>query len=251
LETIIYTKKEAIAHIKLNRPEVLNAINELMLSEIKTALIDAENDPEIKVVLVSGSGKAFSAGIDLKTTKADSFKQGGSFMKLGAEVSDLMTKHSKITIAQVHGFCFTGALEFMMFFDMAFCTKETQFGDTHAKWGIIPAWGMSQRLSRRVGLIKAKELTFRAMRIRGAEAERLGLVNRAFENDTLENEVSGIIEEILANSFEAIAAVKQLYDQGYETTLKEGLEIERRADFKLEDTDDLISNYSKKKFKSK
>lgn len=251
MQTIIYSKKAAIAHIKLNRPEVLNALNEPMLAEIKMALIDAESDSAIKVVLVSGEGKAFSAGVDLKTTSADGFKQGGSFMTLGQEVSNLFTKHSKVTIAQVHGYCFTGALEMMMFFDMAFCTEDTQFGDTHAKWAIIPAWGMSQRLSRRVGLAKAKELTFRAMRIKGLEAERIGLVNRAFKKEDLVTEVQNIIEEITSNSFEAIAAIKKLYDQGYETTLKEGLNIELNADFKLENTDDMISDYSKKKFRSK
>jgi len=249
MENIIYNKKGAVAHIKLNRPKVLNAFNEAMLLELKTALKDAENDKAIKIVLVSGEGRAFSAGVDLKSTDASGFQKGGKFMETGMEVGNLFTQLTKVTIAQVHGYCFTGALEMMLFFDMAFCTEDTQFGDTHAKWAVMPRWGMSQRLARRVGLAKAKELTFRAMRIKGAEAERIGLVNRAFKKEELEIELQKIIDEILANSFEAITAIKQLYNQGYETTLKEGLEIEYNADTNLKSTDEMLADYSKKKFK--
>lgn len=248
MESIIYNKKDAIAHIKLNRPEVLNAFNEAVLLELKTALEDAENDAAIKVVLVSGEGRAFSAGVDLKSTDASGFQKGGSFMEVGMEVGNLFTHLTKVTIAQVHGYCFTGALEMMLFFDMAFCTEDTQFGDTHTKWAVMPRWGMSQRLARRVGLIKAKELTFRAMRIKGIEAERIGLVNRAFKSEDLKNEVQKIIDEILANSFEAIAAIKKLYNQGYETTLKEGLLIEYNADTNLQDTSESLSEFENKKF---
>ncbi len=248
MNNIIYNKSDAVAHIKLNRPEVLNAFNEPMLKELKTVLEDAEQDDTIKVVLVSGEGRAFSAGVDLKSTDASGFQKGGSFMELGMEVGNLFTQLTKVTIAQVHGYCFTGALEMMLFFDMAFCTEDTQFGDTHAKWAVMPRWGMSQRLARRVGLNKAKELTFRAMRIKGIEAERIGLVNRAFKNEELESEVQQIIEEILANSFEAIAAIKQLYNKGYETTLKEGLQIEYHADSNLQSTDQNLSDFQRKKF---
>jgi len=249
MKNIIYNKTDAVAHIKLNRPKVLNAFNEAMLLELKTALQDAESDAAVKVVLVSGEGRAFSAGVDLKSTDASGFQKGGSFMEIGMEVGNLFTQLTKVTIAQVHGYCFTGALEMMLFFDMAFCTEDTQFGDTHTKWAVMPRWGMSQRLARRVGLAKAKELTFRAMRIKGIEAERIGLVNRAFKSEKLESEVQKIISEILENSFEAIAAIKQLYNQGYETTLKEGLLIEYNADTNLQDTSGILSEYESKKFK--
>jgi len=248
MNNIIYNKSNSVAHIKLNRPKVLNAFNEAMLQELKTALQDAENDAAVKVVLVAGEGRAFSAGVDLKATDASGFQKGGSFMEVGMEVGNLFTQLSKVTIAQVHGYCFTGALEMMLFFDMAFCTEDTQFGDTHTKWAVMPRWGMSQRLARRVGLSKAKELTFRAMRIKGIEAERIGLVNRAFKSEVLEAEVQKIIDDILGNSFEAIAAIKKLYNQGYETTLKEGLLIEYNADTNLQSTSENLSDFQNKKF---
>ncbi|MEM6634083.1 MAG: enoyl-CoA hydratase/isomerase family protein, partial [Bacteroidota bacterium] len=201
-----------------------------------------------KVMILSGMGRAFSAGVDLKSTTADGFQQGGSFMELGLAVGNLLANMSKVSIAQVHGYCFTGALELMLFLDLAFCGEDTQFGDTHAKWAVMPRWGMTQRLARRVGLVKAKELTFRAMRIKGKEAERIGLVNRAFPEATLEEEVNQIAAEIVGNSFEAIQAIKELYNRGYETTLKEGLRIEYEADSKLSDTSAQLSQFQEKKF---
>ncbi len=249
MENIIYEKADGVARITLNRPNVLNAINEHMLLELRDALRDAEDDPHVKVLVVKGSGRAFSAGVDLKSTTPEGFQKGGEFMEVGMEVGNLFTHMSKVTIAQVHGYCFTGALEMMLFFDMSFCTEDTQFGDTHAKWAVMPRWGMSQRLARRVGINKAKELTFRAMRIKGLEAERLGLVNRAFKEDELEENVNGIVEEILGNSFEAIKRIKALYNGGWETTLKEGLLLEYNADSRLGDTGENLSNFQDKKFK--
>lgn len=245
MENIIYKKEEAVARIMFNRPKSLNAFNEPMMRELKEALLDAEADKNIKVIVVSGVGRAFSAGVDIKATSADGFDKNSHLMRLGEEISDLFYTISKVTIAKVHGYCFTGALELMMFFDMAFCTENTQFGDTHAKWSIMPRWGMTQRLSRRVGLIKAKELTFRAMRVGGEEAERIGLVNRAFKAEELDSEVNKIVQEILGNSFEAIAAIKKLYNDGYSTTLKEGLALELEADTALGSTDDRLSGFKK------
>ena len=158
MKNIIYEKQGSVARIRFNRPDSLNAFNHPMMLSLKELLLEIKDDEEIKVVIVSGEGRAFSAGVDLKATDAGGFQKGAEFMVLGREISDILTNYPKVTIAQVHGYCFTGALEFMMFFDMAFCSESTQFGDTHAKWAIMPRWGMSQRLARRVGLQKAKEL---------------------------------------------------------------------------------------------
>jgi len=177
-----------VAKLKLNRPDALNAINEMMMQELESEVARIAKDETIKIVILSGEGRAFSAGVDLKTTSADGFQADGPFMTLGGKVSQMILDMPQVTIAQVHGYCFTGALELAMFFDLCYCTTNTQFGDTHAKWSVMPRWGMSQRLARRVGLLKAKELTFRAMRVRGVEAERIGLVNRAFEPEELEND---------------------------------------------------------------
>ena len=245
MENIIYRKEEHIARITLNRPDVLNALNPAMALELKEALEDVQASDIIKVVIVNGAGRAFSAGVDIKATSAEGFQKGEAFMEVGQQIGQMLMNMPQVTIAQVHGFCFTGSLEIMMFFDLAYCAKTTQFGDTHAKWAIMPRWGMSQRLARRVGLEKAKELTFRAMRISGAEAERINLVNGAFDEADLSAEVNKIAQDILGNSFEAIAAIKQLYNQGFQTTLKEGLQIELSAESKLNDTAEKLKGFKK------
>lgn len=244
MEQIIFSQEGEIARITLNRPDSLNALTEQMFEELKTTLLSIGE--ETKVIIVSGAGRAFSAGVDLKSTGSEGFQKEGNFMKIGREVGNLLANMNQVTIAQVHGYCFTGALELVLFFDMVFCSESTQFGDTHAKFCIVPQWGMSQRLSRRVGLIKAKELTFRALRVRGTEAERIGLVNRAFKEEDLDSEVNSIVSEILENSFEAIGVIKKLYNEGYETTLKEGIAIEEAANTKLETADEYLSKFNKK-----
>ncbi len=246
MEYIIYQAKEGIARTTLNRPDNLNALNQPMMLELKEVLLSIKADDSIKVVIVDGAGRAFSAGVDIKATTSDGFQKGGSFMDVGKEVGDLILDLPKVTIAKVHGYCFTGALEMMLFFDMAFCTEETQFGDTHAKWSVMPRWGMSQRLARRVGLAKAKELTFRAMRVKGLEAERIGLVNRAFKAEEFDSEIDHIVADIQENSFAAIKAIKRLYNEGYNTTLREGLLLELAADTYLPDTDVQLAKFQKK-----
>lgn len=250
MEHIIYKKEGAVARIQFNRPDKLNAFNEPMMSEFKQSLDTASLDDEVRVIIVSGAGRAFSAGVDLKSTTPEQFQAGGSFMEAGQDLITFLKTIPKVTIAQVHGYCFTGALELMMFFDLCFCTEETQFGDTHAKWAVMPRWGMSQNLARRVGLIKAKELSFRAMRVKGVEAERIGLVNRAFKEEELADEVNRIVEDIVGNSFEAIAAIKKLYNTGYDTTLKEGMSIEYNTDSRLSSTQDQLDQFEKKKFQN-
>lgn len=238
-------KEAPVATIVFNRPDVLNAINEGMIQGFYNALKDLSEDTSIKVIIVKGEGRAFSAGIDLKSATAEMFQSQdeGSFMELGLTIRDLIREMPKVVIGQVHGYCFTGALELAMFFDLLFCDEETQFGDTHAKWSIIPRWGMSQNLARRVGILKAKELTFRAMRVKGTEAARIGLVNTAFAPEQLNDEVQAIAQEIASNSFEAIVKIKRLYDDGWHTTLAEGLLIEYGTDTTLTATDDQINSF--------
>ncbi len=247
--TLIKEVRGKVAYLKLNRPDSLNAINPVMLKALMDAISEIRADSSIRVVIVSGEGRAFSAGVDLKTTQPSDFQSGAAFMEMGKELPRLIASMPQVMIARVHGFCFTGALEFMLCFDLMYCDDETQFGDTHTKWAVIPQWGMTQRLARQVGLVRAKELTFRAMRIRGPEAERLGLVNRSFPADELVEELDAIADEICANSAEAIARIKKLYDQGYATTLEAGLEIESKADTDMADTSSELAQFSKKKFK--
>jgi len=231
MENIIYQKENGIARITLNRPKSFNAFTEELFAEAKEALLDAEADDSIKVIIFNGAGKAWSAGMDLTVIELDGFTSDGTTLTAGYAMSDLISNSKKVTIAQVHGYCFTAGLELMLFFDLAYCTENTKFGDTHAKFGLIPRWGLSARLSRRIGVIKAKEMSYRAMRVKGDEAERVGLVNRAYKDEEeLASEVDRIANEICGNSFKAIQVTKELYDQRHRMNLDEGIAYELAKD---------------------
>ena len=246
-EHIKFEKSNGLATVSFNRPDKLNALNGRMAEELYEVVKAIGDDDEIKVFLLKGEGRAFSAGVDLKETTAESFSSDGGIIDIGFRLSKILESLSKVTIAQIHGHCYTGALELALMFDMIFCADDTQFGDTHAQWGIMPRWGMTQRLSRRVGINKAKELTFRALKFDGKEAAALGLANSSCTKDKLDDHVQTVIKDILSNSQEAIAAIKTLYNQGWATTLKEGLQLEQATDPKLLNTSDLIDQFQSRK----
>ncbi len=237
--------REQIAIVSLNRPEALNALNLEMTNLLIETIKKLESDNSVIVIILKGNGRAFSAGVDLKNTGSIGFSKEGEMMLKGRELSNLIAQSTKITIAQVHGYCFTGALELMLCFDLIYSTPETQFGDTHAKFGIMPRWGMSQRLPRRIGIGKAKEMSFRAMRVKGDEAEKIGLVNQLFGIDNIDESVLSIAKEITANNFTALQTIKKLIDTGINLSLEEGLQIEAENNVAVDNLDENIKDFKK------
>lgn len=244
-KTIEFEIEHGVARIILNRPDKLNAMNASMLEEMLDALSKIESNGDIRILVMSGKGRAFSAGVDLKETSSKDFNSDHGVIQLGLKFADKIISLPVVTIAQIHGYCFTGALELALLFDLIYCASDTLFGDTHAKWAIMPRWGMTQRLSRRVGLHKAKELTFRAMRIDGTEAQRVGLVNQAFELADLDKQIKIVIDDIILNDHEAIMGIKLLYDKGFNGTLSDGLNLELSADPRLSSTSKTIGQFDK------
>ena len=237
-QDIIIEQQGAITIITLNRPASLNALTPLMIRELKNALKIISADKNCKVLILKGAGRAFSAGVDLKAMNESLV--GGQFtsyeiIQEGNEIANILRMMPQPAIVQVHGHCYTGATELMMFFDLIVASEDAKIGDTHAKWGIMPTWGMTQRLPRLVGIMKAKELSFTCKPITGKEAERIGLVNRAVPLEELDKTVLELANEILQNSAQTIAALKHLYNEGIHTTLEEGLKIE--TDYKVQITD--------------
>lgn len=235
---IIIESAGQVTTILLNRPQALNALSPNLIHELKNALQKIAVDTNCKVLIVKGAGRAFSAGVDLKAMNESLI--GGQFtadqiIKDGNEIARLLRNMPQPAIAQVHGHCYTGATELMLFFDLIVASEDAKIGDTHAKWGIMPTWGMTQRLPRLVGVMKAKELSFTCKPITGKEAERIGLVNRAVALEELDTAVLELANDILQNSAQTIAAMKKLYNDGMDTTLAEGLQIE--SNFKTEITD--------------
>ena len=246
---ILYTKENGVAWLRLNRPEVLNAISPALLSEMKDALEKAGKDDEIGVVVLTGEGRAFSAGVDLKSLgghKLEGGRVGPVLDDPAREMLDTIQTMPKVVIAMVNGYCFTGALEIVLACDLIVAAEEAKLGDTHTRWGIRPSWGMSQRLPLMVGMLKAKELSFTADTITAREAERIGLVNMVVPGDKLEAAVKEMAQKILGNSREAIAACKYLYNRSQGDRLRAGLELEARSEFTIGDTENRLGQFRKK-----
>jgi len=247
-ENIILERKDGIARIKLNRPDALNALDVATLLEIQRALEDIRNDESIGVVVLTGVGRAFSAGVDLKSIgglKLEGGNVGGEINAAARGVIQTMEELPKPIIAMVNGFCLTGALEIAMGCDMIIASENSRFGDTHVRWGFRPTWGLSQKLPRAVGIMKAKELSFTAEMISAVEAERIGLVNRVVSAEELEPTVEALAQTILRNSRDAIAAYKALMNRGFREDLATGLKVEAETSFVINDTEERIKEFRK------
>jgi enoyl-CoA hydratase/carnithine racemase len=216
---IILEKKDGIARITLNRPGALNALDEELLSELVAAVDDIERDDSVNVVILTGAGRAFSAGRDLKGVLEGREWVGGSRYKA---LEDL----SKPVIAAVNGYCFTGSFEMVMCADIIIASENAVFGDTHARFGITPGGGQTQRLPRQIGSKKAKELLFTCDTISASEAERIGIVNKVVPPEKLEEAAMEMAEKILKNIPEGVRAIKSLVNKGMETDLETGLKME-------------------------
>jgi len=246
---IKYEKEDGIAWITLNRPAQMNSLNATMLNEWREAILEAGKDTEVGVIVVTGAGRAFCTGLDLKELDGNEFAGGEVGPDYDVHANALIEAIQtvpKVAIAMVNGPCITGGLETLLSFDLVVASENATFGDTHARWGIRPSWGMSQRLPRMVGWRNAKELSFTARIFSAEEARDMGLLNSVVPEDQLKTTVICLAKDILKNSLEAIAAIKHLYNTGMSMTLEDGLKMEAQTRFVITDTNDRLKNFIKK-----
>jgi enoyl-CoA hydratase len=248
---LLVNLKNNILTITLNRPEALNAYRPEMLIEIREIIIQTEDDPNVAVIVIEGAGKAFSAGVDLKVLQGfdpDAGKIGDLFDKPAALAWDTFRKSRCPIIAKVHGACFTGALEMALHCDFIFTTLDTKFGDTHAKFGLRPTWGMSQTLSQAIGVRKAKDMSFSARTVLGDEAVRLGIANEAVEDkDALDALVDKRAGQIASNSQASVSAFKDLYNVAQSgLSMDDALKEEFSREYPdIKDTNDRLAGFKK------
>ena len=240
-----------ILTITLNRPEALNAYRPEMLIEIREIILRTEDDPNVAVIVIEGAGKAFSAGVDLKVLQGfdpEAGKIGDLFDKPAALAWDTFRKSRCPIIAKVHGACFTGALDMALHCDFIFTTLDTKFGDTHAKFGLRPTWGMSQTLSQAIGVRKAKDMSFSARTVLGDEAVRLGIANEAVEDkDALDALVNKRASQIASNSQASVSAFKDLYNVAQSgLSMDDALKEEFSREYPdIKDTNDRLAGFKK------
>jgi len=208
-ECIIYEKSDGIATIQLNRPKVLNAMNKQLWLEVQSALEDSKNDPDIKVLIFTGAGRAFSTGADLKESKTRSIEAYRDYLNELQEASRKIIRFEKATIAAINGYALGSGYELALACDIRIAAEEAQIGSPEAKVTSSVTGGAMRLVQDLIGPGKAKELLFTGEYINGKEAERIGLVNRAVPLDRLLDEARAMARKIASNSVFSIKMIKK------------------------------------------
>ena len=213
-----------VALVTLNRPTAMNALSR----ELRTAIADTfeklEADPAVRVVILTGAGKAFCAGLDLKE-----LGQGRDTVQGTVETKDPVTSIARFSgpiIGAINGVAITGGFELALACDVLICSSEARFADTHGRVGILPGWGLSQRLSRTIGIYRAKELSLTGNFLTAQQAADWGLANRVVAPDELIPAAKKLAADMLSLVPEALSGYKRLIDQGYAQTFGDALKTE-------------------------
>jgi len=208
-ECIIYEKSQGIAIIKLNRPNVLNAMNKQLWLDFQEALDDARNDAAIKVLVVTGEGKAFSTGADSKESKTRTPEAYREYLEELQEASRKIIRFEKPTIAAVNGYAIGSGYELALACDIRIAAEDAQIGSPEAKVTSSVTGGAFRLIQDLIGPGKAKELLFTGDYISGSEAQRIGLINKAVPLGQLDSEVRNMAEKIAANSAISLKMIKK------------------------------------------
>jgi enoyl-CoA hydratase len=236
-EHIIVESKDAVGILRLNRPKMLNALSFDVFREIAAAIDDLEADDKIGCIVLTGGDKAFAAGADIKEMQPKTFIDmfTSDFASNGA---DRVARCRKPTIAAVAGYALGGGCELAMMCDLIIAGDNAKFGQPEITLGTIPGIGGTQRLTRAVGKAKAMDLCLTGRMMDAAEAERCGLVSRVVPAGQVMEEALSVAEKIASMSRPAVAMAKEAVNRALETTLSDGLNVERNlfhSTFALED----------------
>jgi len=228
-ECIIYEKTDGVAIVKLNRPQVLNAMNKQLWLDLEDALQDALEDTDIKAVIFTGEGRAFSTGADLKDSKGRSLTAYRDYLVHLQEVSRRIIRFPKPTIAAVNGYALGSGYELSLACDIRIAAESAKFGSPEARVSSSVTGGAMRLLQDLVGPGKAKELLFTCDYIDGREAERIGLVNKVVPDDRLMDEAMTMARKITENSAFSINLIKKGLNMAHEVSLEALMDYEVEA----------------------
>ena len=227
LENVLYGKKGATAYVTVNRPKVLNALNQRTWADLRTAFEDARDDAAVRGVIVTGAGdKAFIAGADIGELAQVTAVEAERSTRNGQAVLDLIENLGKPVIAAVNGFALGGGCETAMACTIRVASENAKFGQPEVKLGIIPGAGGTQRLPRLVGKGRALQLILSAEIISAQEGYRIGLVNEVVPSADLITRAEAILAQINSNAPLAVKFSLEAVNQGLETSQSEGLLLE-------------------------
>ncbi|HEY5922181.1 MAG TPA: enoyl-CoA hydratase-related protein [Kofleriaceae bacterium] len=228
--TIKISVEGPLATITIVRESKLNALSSEVISELTQACASLEISDEIRVVTVTGAGqKAFVAGADIAEMVDLTPVQAQAFAEMGGLLGESIETSENVWVAAVNGFAFGGGCELALACDFVYAADNAKFGQPEVKLGVIPGFGGTQRLARRVGIAKAKELCMTGDSVDAAEALRIGLVDAVFPQAELMGKVRSLAERIAANGPLAVSEVKRLMHQGQSMSLEAALALEQRS----------------------
>lgn len=236
-ETILVETLGKVGLVRLNRPQVLNALNDQLMTELGQALMDFDSDDNIGAMIITGNDKAFAAGADIGAM--------ATFTYMDVYKSEYITRNwetirniRKPVIAAVRGFALGGGCELAMMTDFIICADTAKFGQPEIKLGIIPGAGGTQRLPRAISKAKAMDLCLTGRLMDAAEAERAGLVSRVVPADKCLDEAIEAATVIAAYSNPSVMIAKESINRAFEGSLSEGMLFERRMFHSLFATED-------------
>jgi enoyl-CoA hydratase len=224
--TLLVEKHGTVLLVTLNRPQALNAINSQLAEELINAVSAADKEADVHSIVLTGSGKAFAAGADIKEMQQRGFPEMYSLDWFGQWKG--FTDIRKPIIAAVAGYALGGGCELAMMCDMVLAADDAKFGQPEIKLGVMPGMGGSQRLTRIIGKSKAMDMCLTGRMMDAAEAERAGLVSRVVPAANLVAEALKTAAAIAAMSLPSVLMTKEAINRSYELTLTEGLRFERR-----------------------
>ncbi|MCI4646306.1 MAG: enoyl-CoA hydratase [Hyphomonadaceae bacterium] len=214
-----------VAIVKLNRPDALNALSRALRAELVRVFNVLSEDENTRVVVLTGVGRAFTAGVDLKEAGEQGFALGvdGSDIDIARALSEFPWP----IIGAINGFAITGGFELALMCDVLLAGEHAKFADTHARVGIMPGWGLSQKLSRLIGISRAKELSLSGNFLDAHTAERWGLVNHVYHADELLPAAIKLAHDMASCDPGMLKSYKRVIDDGYAMSFGDALMLER------------------------
>ena len=225
-QTVRFEKKDNIALMTIDRPEALNALNSTVIAELEQVVTELENDGTIRAMILTGEGRSFVAGADIGEQYPLDLDGGRRWGQRGSALFRRVEKLEFPTIAAVNGFALGGGCELAMSCDIILASEKAKFGQPEVGLGITPGFSGTQRLPRRVGVAKAKELIFSGRTVKADEAERIGLVNAVYAPEALLDGAMEMARSFAKNAPIAVKYAKACIDRGMQTDIDSGIACE-------------------------
>lgn len=222
----VTTHASGVLQISLNRPEQLNALSQEVLLRLSQLFQEAKQDASVKALLLTGEGKGFCAGADIKQLASLTGPQGLAFARFGQQVFRSLELLGKPSVAAIHGFAFGGGCELAMSATLRLATNNTIFGQPEIKLGVIPGFGGTQRLARLIGKGRALEMCLTGRRFNAEDAFRWGLVNEITTPEDLHTRAMALLNELVQFSPIALQSILSAIHSGYDLPLEEAFELE-------------------------